>query len=404
MGRSPHTFLTVLCRRSNLSTMKPIRFVYSAGKIVLLCMLAGGLFCFAFRDFISAFGVQYYLRQKFNREAKVEKASLSLTKLSLRDVSIVDKGINFLSPRADIYFSFCRGKIVISEISLDGAYLAGYNFKEVRKLFLAKFGRTNKPAVSSRPGIVLTLKNSMLHWREKGGLHFHCNFSFEGTWDQIKQADFKRLDVFSLSVQAKSIAVSNAQIKRVHNDTYAFVIPSLTIKERTVKNITIPFQYNQGKAVLVQANQLWLGQDAFVNGSIDFFDKKGIAFDFNFEDISLAALNKFVTKKDDIVMEGLFSGSLALVLKGGKPAAVTGEFFNKQGGFINVKKDDSLGFLRKGMDAFSYKAFIDNLKNYRYNKAVISIDDVDCDVNVKFLFDSEQMGQRELIISGHDVL
>jgi len=61
-------------------------------------------------------------------------------------------------------------------------------------------------------------------------------------------------------------------------------------------------------------------------------------------------------------------------LAGGNISRVTGNFESIGAGLINIKREEALDFLRKYLEAASYKALVDSFSNYEYNKGRISVD------------------------------
>ena len=74
------------------------------------------------------------------------------------------------------------------------------------------------------------------------------------------------------------------------------------------------------------------------------------------------------------------------------------------GGLINIKNESSLDFLRKYMDEPSFKALVDNFKNYAYNIGTAAVYKQGRAVVVKTDFDSPVMGHRDIVINFHNLL
>lgn len=74
------------------------------------------------------------------------------------------------------------------------------------------------------------------------------------------------------------------------------------------------------------------------------------------------------------------------------------------GGLINVKNEASLDFLRRYMDDRSFKALVDNFKNYAYNIGTVTVRRQNRDAVVETVFDSPSMGHRDIVINFHDLL
>jgi hypothetical protein len=77
---------------------------------------------------------------------------------------------------------------------------------------------------------------------------------------------------------------------------------------------------------------------------------------------------------------------------------------NSAGGLIHVKDESSLDFLRKYMDDRSFKALVDNFKNYAYNIGTVAVRREGRDVIVEADFDSPVMGHRKIVVKFHDCI
>jgi hypothetical protein len=74
------------------------------------------------------------------------------------------------------------------------------------------------------------------------------------------------------------------------------------------------------------------------------------------------------------------------------------------GGLIHVKNEASLDFLRRYMDEHSFKALVDNFKNYAYNIGTVTVHRQNRDAVVETIFDSPARGHRDIVINFHDLL
>lgn len=74
------------------------------------------------------------------------------------------------------------------------------------------------------------------------------------------------------------------------------------------------------------------------------------------------------------------------------------------GGLIHIKNEAALDFLRRYMDPVSFKALVDNFKNYTYNIGTVTVRRHDRDAVVETVFDSPAMGHRDITINFHNLL
>jgi hypothetical protein len=92
-------------------------------------------------------------------------------------------------------------------------------------------------------------------------------------------------------------------------------------------------------------------------------------------DAQFDPLLKFLKKDDQLAWGGLFGGTIALDAAQGRVTALDVALSAKAAGTFSVKQEKALSFVKENyrLDDVSYRALVDNMKNYRYNASTVTM-------------------------------
>jgi hypothetical protein len=187
-------------------------------------------------------------------------------------------------------------------------------------------------------------------------------------------------------------------IKGKHH-LYRLNINNLAIASKEFGNISVPLKIKANQVIFPKAKNAFFGPDAYMGGV--FFSAGESCLKLKFNDISFANIIAIMAGEDNADVQGLFDGQLTLCTAANQLKEIVAAFKNKKGGLVNIKKETSLDFLKSYLDAPSYKALVDNLKNYEYNIGQVTIASEQGVLAFKINLNSEKMGRRNIVINIH---
>lgn len=176
----------------------------------------------------------------------------------------------------------------------------------------------------------------------------------------VLKPEVSRIDISDCNIRFRGVEANSLNLKKDQADLYTLKIPRIRIRGEEIRNI------------------------------------------LNLDKVSFR--NVLAVISDDVILGGLFEGRVSVCLEGGKVSQIEGNFYNDEGGIVNIEKEVSLNFLRKHLDESSHQALIDSFKDYTYNKGVIKLSKKDGGLLLCINFSSDEMGERNITINFHDIL
>ncbi len=366
--------------------------------IVLLLLLV-----FLLKDLLLKVYITNYIEKTFKGDCAIERISISVKRIEVDNLEFSNEGIDFVLEEGGANFSFPHGlKPEVSRIDLSNVYLKIKNLKRMRDA-LGKTVALNAPEVrpGQTPPLDVDLENITVELRNVKNLSLALNFSFRGSIHNSKISTIENIDISDCNIKFRFLEANNLNLKKIRADLYALKIPCLRIKGEEIRNISIPLEIELGRIVFVEAQNVFLGPDAYFGGSIEFRNPEFICLNLDLQKLSFE--NPIGIISDDVALRGLFEGRITVCLEGGKVSKIEADFHNDGGGFMNIEKEVSLDFLKAYLDKSSYKALIDGFKDYAYNSGVIKLSKKERDLLLNLKFSSMRMGKRNIIINFHDI-
>jgi hypothetical protein len=241
----------------------------------------------------------------------------------------------------------------------------------------------------------LSLQDSTFDIQAPQGVHASAKFSASGTLDR-KQFLLDDLAIVTLDLESKDAGIRRLSCRRTGSQKFAIIIPTLALKNKEFKDIRLALQLEPHKITLSSGNHILFGKDATVILALDYADWNNVCLGVDTHNFSFDSVVSLLNDKDEIEFHGLFSGQLTLCGTAQGLRDTSGRLVNQSGGVIRVKNEHALDFLRPHLDERSFKALVDNFKNYSYNNGEISLTRDSDNVSVVTHFVSPKLGTRNI--------
>jgi len=375
-----------------LSKIIKILLLFAAIIILLICV---------FRNNIFKFYIENYAAKNFKAECRVNKVDLWFDHISLKGLTIKTEDYDALAKDITIKFKTQKEKpfFCISDFSLSDVTFEIKSLKS-RKNISGEKSASMPLGIFAKP-VQLSLKNISVALRDKS-LEINSNFSVIA---EVSPTAFllKDASIVDLDIRSQDFEIANFSLKKFRKDRYLIKIPSIRVKDKKFIDFFIPVKAGLNQLLFPRAKNPFLGTEGFVSARCDFRGYDNFCFAAKFNDASFEKIVD-IFAFEEAAFKGLFDGSLKTCLSAFKISEVTADFINKGTGFINIKKESSLTFLKNYLDAPSYNALIDNFKNYEYNIGVIRARKEADVLSLNLDFTSEAMGKRNITINFHNTL
>jgi hypothetical protein len=374
------------------------------GKIIknlLFFLIAIILLIIVFRNHILKFFIENYTSRSLKAECKLKNANLWLGFLSLDELIVKTVDYDLVAKNITIKFKTQKEKpfFYINGVNLSDVTLKVKSLKSPKNIPDKKKTVISVP-VLAKP-VTLDLKNINIGVEDKS-LEINSNFSVIA---EIGQAviSIKDASIVDLDIRSQDFEMTNLRLKKLTNNGYLIKIPSIRVKDKTFNDFVMPVKARVNQLLFPRAKNPFLGPDGFMSARCDFKGYDNLCFAAKFKDASFEKIVD-IFASEEAAFKGLFDGSLKTCLSAFKISEVTADFTNKGTGFINIKKESSLAFLRSYLDAPSYNALIDNFRNYEYNIGVIRARKEADVLSLNLDFTSDTMGKRNITINFHNTL
>jgi len=369
-------------------------------KIVLVIFLVLALII-SLRNFIASSLVSFVLSRKIQAECSIDRANINFSGLYLQGVSLKKTGLDLFLQEAGLKFSyngfssgpaffFCReGKVEIDD----------------KSLFLTGPGLPGKAKIKGRAEpLDIDLSEINFVFRDNDLGFFSGSVSFSGKVKAGIPVLIKDIRLEKGAWSKQDTALTGVRVCALPDNGYILNVGELKFKKEKVRDIALPFKLGLDRIEVLPSIQPFFGPSGSIRALIQKKNKNLLCFHLRGENISFGPLLSFAREKEDISLEGFFSGDLTVCLKKMRPLLVQGSMSNRSGGRINIRNEASLDFLRQYLDRASYRRIIDNLKNYSYNESIISFSSEGPDIRAALRFESKEMGKRDFVVTFHDLL
>jgi hypothetical protein len=376
-----------------------VKRVRRIGYIVLAVAVLSAVFVFFYKETALKKYITGFVENEFGGKCRVEAAKISGAGAALVNLSFIDEDIEVILSRFSVNFNIFPP--AISAVGIDGAKITVKNPARLKRRLAAKF--TNSAKVNTGFNIFplpLELKNIQIKYTGTeaefaAALFLKCLVDDK----RIIGISAARIDYFNFS--SRDLIINRLSLLPCGGGLYSLKIDGAKIGKRSIEGLTVPLKIEGSNIILVDAQNIFFGPRAEIFGAIIFSGYRDIAVGLNLKDMSLDSVVGILVDKGDFRADGLFDAGLNLFIADGKISSLGAVFSNIGGGFIDIKKDDSLGFLRRGLNETQYNTLIDGFKNYAYNSGIIKITMVNDEMVTRIVFDSFAQGRRDIDVPVH---
>ncbi|MFO8052708.1 MAG: YdbH domain-containing protein [Candidatus Omnitrophota bacterium] len=236
------------------------------------------------------------------------------------------------------------------------------------------------------------------------------NFQFKA---KKIEARYKVNFLFQLSLE--SLEIVDAQLKDQqfgslnfglipHDNYYQFLGNNLSFKGKEIGDFSLSIRLREDELYFYNLESTFIDSASLLSGYLDLGDFNNICMDLAAKDLALSDIVFLFGDKEEINLEGKFSGKVNCCFKNNKLSYLNLDVDDRGGGVINFKKETSLDFLKNRLDKKSYRYLLDNLKNYKYDKGNIKVDLEENDIVFEANFSSKELGERNITIKLHNIL
>lgn len=384
-------------------TKRPIFFVF-----VLILIL--GIAVFFLKDYIVKRFFVYFLEKKFGYSCEVERARIELSRFKINNFVCGNEALDITVNSGLVnwrFVSFFRPRI--SHVEVKGLSLELKDIEKTRDIFREQFASSSVARGIKKTGddfclVDLNLSDILIEVKNASWGEGKVRFSFDGV---LRGSRVERIDDFDIlegMLRYRDFQIKNVEMRKLRKDFYMLTIPRMVIKKKEIEDLSFPLKIGSTFIELVRGENVFFGPEAYVRGKVEYKKPDTFCLDLVLERASFANIMEIINEKGDFTLDGLFGGDIGFCIKGKEISLVRGNFYNKQGGMINIKKEASLDFLRKYLDEDTYNRLIDNLKNYAYNKGGISLSTDDARLIAVLNFESEKMGKRQFAVTFHNII
>ncbi|MFA5271702.1 MAG: hypothetical protein WC412_05110 [Candidatus Omnitrophota bacterium] len=369
-------------------------------KIFILFLMSAILLTTVFRNQIIRFNLEGFVRKNFKIDCKIQRVNLWFDSFSIKGLKLSSKDFDATAKNILIRFKFQKGApIYLSEFALSDLVL---KVKSLEGLTQSISNKKTAPAAlpaNFRP-IKFNLQNINIDLKSKT-FDASSNFSIiaEVGSDKLLLED---ANVSNFEIHSQDFEITRLGLRKFRKGLYLISTPSVRAKDKKFNNFSIPVKVNVNQIIFPKAKNAFFGPEGYLSAKIDFSKYNKFCLIANFSGVSFEKIVD-VFASEDAAFKGSFDGSLRACVSGLGIETVEAGFYNKGNGFINIKKESSLAFLKSYLDGPSYNALIDNFKNYEYNVGVVSAKNEADALKLGLDFTSEAMGRRNITINFHDV-
>jgi len=366
------------------------------------------LFIFITKDYVLKACIKHYIGKELNGRCKIDKAQVLFNGINIEGFKLSSQSLEFTLGQGNVEVGFPEIlKPRIYRVTLRDARLTIKNLESTKDMIADKFTGLNakpQPEISREiTPLRLDLKNIFFRLENKGGLNIDINFSFLADIVGGGIPLVENIEVFDANVVSDNFAISRLKIAKTQ-DQYILKIPNVKIKDKEIEDVVIPFIIEGQTIVLKGAENPLFGPASLFEGVIELKDYKNLCLNLGLSNASFQKLITIMGGEESVDFGGSFEGEVNFCLQDFKLADIKGDFYNNSGGFINIKKETTLNFLKRYLNESSYNTLIESLKNYRYNEAVVKIGKDKGALIFHMDCDSEEGGRRNISVNFHNIL
>ncbi len=372
-------------------------------KILFIIIICIGLL-FAGKNFIFKAYITGRIKKEFGAAVSLQKATLNFKEINLSNLEIFAPDFSLKLKDAKFEFEFLRFfELKGLTCNVEGLYLKTKEFEKFKNsLKEASVGIFDKKDSKAGTGgaipITLNLENLDFSIQGAKGLNFRSQFSFSGALEGKKIKKINNIDIVDLNFKNPPLEFDLTFYKESAGK-YKLTVSSLKFRQNETENIRATVSIDQDVIFIEKVYSDLLGPRSLVSGSINFSTFDNFCLSLNLYNSSFGGILKLAGIQKDLNFDGEFDGGIAACLEQFKLAHIDGDLSNFSGGAINIKKEASIGFLKRYLDESSYEVMIDNLKNYAYNKGQIKVSKPNSTIRIVLDFSSQELGKRTITVN-----
>lgn len=366
--------------------------------IAFLILILIAVFTFlTLKDYLLKAYIIDYAKNSLKSTCTIGRVRIFLQSIKIENLSFSNKGVD--SNFKNINIQLDLSKITtpgLAGLELNHAVIKIKDLQKLMDLFAAASGPGRATAIPS-----FSFKLNDISIKSEKAYDIKCGviFSLQGKIEN-NNISLDDIEVSEGNIEAANFKLRRITLKKYLRGRYKLNIADAVIVSKEFKNIAIPLKTKINKIIFPRAKNILFGPQARLAADLGF-DGKFTYLNAGFQSVSFENIISIVAGEDNANIRGLFDGDLALCWQGDKLVKLRGDFRNDKGGFINLNKDTALDFMKNYLDVPSYKALVDNLKNYEYNIGELTVSKEEDTISFKMNFNSEKMGRRNITVNIH---
>ncbi|MGE5197782.1 MAG: YdbH domain-containing protein [Deltaproteobacteria bacterium] len=361
---------------------------------------------FAFRNVVVKKILCAFVKNEFGSECKITGLNISLSGIRADNLLIVEKDAEISLGKITVAFDFSRlPQLNIAGADLESGKIRIQNLSALIRRLSGKLSKPkNAPVFFTAHNPYLNLKDIAIEIKNLSGMQVQANFSLSVRLEEGNAVSIVDASIPDFNLTAANFEINHLKLQKTSGVSYNLDIAAFKVKSKEVKNIDIPIRLEPDQVIFPRAQNVFLGPEAFMEGYLKLGGFRNPYLYLTADGISFINFIDLVAEPGSIDLGGRFGGKITVSVKSGKFDIIQGQFVNDTSGFIHIKNELALDFLRKYLDAQSYKALVDNFRNYAYNKSVIIIYRRKDDLSLIIHFESADMGNKNIPFYFHNLL
>lgn len=346
----------------------------------------------------------YYLKKELDTQCSIARVRLSFKSVVIEDIRLrrrdsrLDVGKVILRWGLAGVDSRVRWRVIIEggEGVIEDL---GNLMEDVKERLLPRTPEAQHfSAHHKQMAISFDLKDIHLTVKIRPRIQVDIDFSFQGTADTQRIRGVKDITIRKCNVRLDGTTLEDISLVKRGDKRYILDIPHVRIMSKKQDGLSFPLTINSATFIFPPAHHGILGSRGILEATLQMPRFSALCIYLSLENCSFSQMVGMFISRDELEFSGLFSGDLGFCFEEGALTKIEGTFHNNEGGTIWVKNDKALSFLRKGLSEIHYQTLVDSLKNYRYNRGVITLGESKGAVGVSMNFQSDELGQRNITI------
>lgn len=220
-------------------------------------------------------------------------------------------------------------------------------------------------------------------------------FGFDFFW--LKDFQLKRLEIEGGRFKSQDLVSFNFNLSQKKN-AHFLEVERLKVKNREAGDLSLFFDFDQKRLNFYDFWSSFFDSNLGVYGQVDIGDLDNICGKIFLKNLPLGDLVLLLAAQENFAVGGIFSGKLAFCFIEGNISDLNLNIASTGSGLINIKQDESLGFLREQLGTDTYRYLLDSLRKYKYDSGSVSLLKEEGAFVFQADFNSEELGSRDILI------